>query len=76
MTTPTRESDARLPLLESALRDTLALVHLGGVLGRLEGVAGGRKGLEVGTVLFLGLQRVSDRQASTERSDRTKGRPQ
>lgn len=52
-----KESDAsRLPLLEATLRDALALVHLGGVVGRLEGVAGGGEGLEVGAVLLVSLQ--------------------
>lgn len=53
-----RESDAgRLPLLKSAIRDTLALVHLGRVTGRLKGVAGGGQGFEVGAVLFLRLRK-------------------
>jgi hypothetical protein len=52
-----KESDARscLPLLERTIRDALALVHLGGVIGGLEGVAGGGEGLEVGAVLLVGL---------------------
>lgn len=51
-----KESDAsRLPLLKAALRHALALVHLGGVIGGLEGVAGGGEGLEVGTVLLVSL---------------------
>lgn len=45
-----------LPLLQSTLGDTLGLVHLGGIADGLERVAGGREGLEVCAVLFVGLQ--------------------
>lgn len=53
-----RKSHAsRLSLLQATLCDTLRLVHLGGVTGGLEGVAGGGQGLQVSAVLFLGLER-------------------
>lgn len=45
-----------LPLLESTISHTLALVHLGGITSGLEGVAGGGEGLEVCAVLLVGLK--------------------
>lgn len=43
------------PLLECTFSDTLALIHLCGIAGRLEGVASSRERLEVCTVVLVGL---------------------
>jgi hypothetical protein len=50
-----KEIDASLPLLQAALAHALGLVHIGSVVGGLEGVAGGGQGLQVCAVLLLGL---------------------
>lgn len=44
-----------LPLFKTTLGDTLSLVHLGGVTSGFERVAGSGEGLEVCTVLLVGL---------------------
>jgi len=51
-----KESNAsRLPLLQATVRNTLALVHLGGVFGGLEGEARGGQRLEVSAVVLVSL---------------------
>jgi hypothetical protein len=44
-----------LSLLQTTLCDALGLVDIGGIIGGLEGVAGGGKGLEVSTVVLVSL---------------------
>ena len=60
-----KESNAsRLPLLQTTVRNTLALIHLGGVFGGLEGEARGGQRLEVSAVVLVGL--LSIRKARTK----------
>jgi hypothetical protein len=72
-----KESDAsRLPLLQAALCDALLLVHLGGVVGGLEGVAGLGQRLEVDAVLLVGLYMILAEFSIVNGSTHTNGTPQ
>jgi hypothetical protein len=73
-----KESDAsRLPLLKATLCDALLLVHLGGVVGGLEGVAGLGQRLEVDAVMLVGLYMIlAEFSIVINGSTHTKGTPQ